>query len=107
MPIELKNCRFSRTTEVEGFARFLLQTVPGSYQPDAELGCRSPYFAPEYYSDPKSEIRNYIIDQFQRYMGITVNVTISEQVESITSFFACRITGTASDGERFALRWEI
>jgi hypothetical protein len=107
VPIELVDCQFVRTAKSEEFARFLLNTVPGSYRPDPELGCRSPYFTPEYSSDLKNDIRNHILGQFQRYMGITVNVTVSEKVETVTAFCTCHVSGRVGTGEKFSLRWEV
>lgn len=107
VPIEINNCQFTRTSKSEEFARFLLSTVPGSYLPDPELGCRSPYFTPEYSSDLKNDLRNHVLDQFQRYMGIAVNVTISEQVETVTAYFTCKVSGRSKSGDKFSLSWEV
>jgi hypothetical protein len=110
VPIEFKDCRFARAGETEGFVRFMLNTVPGSYEPDPDFGCRSPYFAPEYCNsldDLKNDIRNRLLDQFERYLNVTVHVEISERVEPITAFFTCRISGRMPSGERLSLKWEI
>jgi hypothetical protein len=107
VPIELVDCRFTRSLKSEEFARFLLNTVPGSYKPDPELGCRSPYFTPEYTDDLKNDIRNRVLDQFQRYMGITVNVAISERIQTVTAFCTCHVSGRAANGEKFSLSWEV
>jgi len=108
VPIEIKDCRFLRSDRADEFARFLVETELGSYRPDPELGCRSPYFTPEYSNDLKTEVRNHVLEQFRRYMGVMVNVTISDKVEqNITATFTCRVYGTARDGQRFDLSWEI
>ncbi len=36
-------------------------------------------------------------------MGIAVNVTISDQVESLTASFACKVVGKMVNGEKFTL----
>ena len=107
VPLQLKDCRFLRTQRCEEFARFLLETELGSYRPDPSFGCRSPYFTPEYADDLRTEVRNHIIDQFRRYMGINVNVAISENVVSPTATFKCMVSGTGAKGQRFDLSWEI
>jgi hypothetical protein len=108
VPIEIKDCRFLRSGRAEEFARFLLETEQGSFRPDPEFGCRSPYFSPEYATDLKTEVRNHVLEQFRRYMGIAVNVTISDKVEqNIVATFTCRVYGTSKDGQRFDLSWEI
>ncbi len=107
VPYELKGCQFVRSTSTVEFARFLLETEIGSYEPDPEFGCRSPYFTPNHVDDLRVTVRNHIIDQFRRYMGINVNVLISENVESPLANFACQVTGTDVLGNRFKLTWEI
>ncbi len=107
VPIELKGSQFVRSTSTVEFARFLLETELGSYEPDLEFGCRSPYFTPEYTEDLRVTVRNHVIEQFRRYMGLDVNVLISENVQSAVATFACEITGTDNRGERFKLIWEI
>jgi hypothetical protein len=108
VPIEIRDCRFLRSGRVDEFARFLVETEQGSYRPDPEFGCRSPYFTPEYSNDLKTEVRNHVLEQFRRYLGVTVNVTISDKVEhTITATFTCRVYGTSRDGQRFDLSWEI
>ncbi len=108
VPIEIRECRFLRSGRAEEFARFLVETEVGSYRPDPEFGCRSPYFTLEFSDDLKTEVRNHVLEQFRRYMGITVSVTFSDKVERNTNAtFTCRVYGTARDGRRFDLSWEI
>jgi len=107
VPLELKGFRFVRVGQLESFVRFLLNTVPGSYKPDPDLGCRSPYFSPEYSSDLKTDVHARIIEQFERYLGVNVQVTISDEVETLTAFHTCRLSGRLPNGERFSLKWEI
>jgi hypothetical protein len=107
MPMQLRDCRFIRTTQCDEFARFLLETEQGSYRPDPDFGCRSSYFTPEHTDDLRTVVRNHILDQFRRYMGITVNVAISDNVSSPTASFKCIVSGTGAKGNRFDLSWEI
>lgn len=107
VPVEIKGSQFVRSSSTVEFARFLLETEIGSYEPDPEFGCRSPYFTPNYTDDLRVTVRNHVIEQFRRYMGLNVNVLISENVESPLASFACEITGTDHHGQRFKLSWEI
>ncbi|MCC6961818.1 MAG: hypothetical protein IT585_01055 [candidate division Zixibacteria bacterium] len=107
VPIELRDNRFVRTTGIAEFARFLLETELGSYRPDPEFGCRSPQFTPEYYDDLKVEVRNHVLRQFRQYLGLVVNVSISDNVSTPTATFVCRVTGTGPGNQRFDLSWEI
>ena len=107
VPLELKKFRFARIGQLESFVRFLLNTVPGSYKPDPDLGCRSPYFTPEYSHDIKNDVHGRIVEQFERYLGITVHVTVSDEVQTVTAFHTCRIVGRLPNGERFNMSWEI
>jgi hypothetical protein len=107
VPLELRECRFVRSGGAVEFARFLLETELGSYRPDPQFGCRSPYFAPEFSEELKVEVRNHVLAQFQKYMGIVVNVMISENVTVPTATFVCRVSGTAPGNQRFDLSWEI
>ena len=107
IPVELKEIRFVRSNSTVEFARFLLETELGSYRPDPEFGCRSPYFTPEYTEDIRVAVRNHVLEQFRRYMGITVNVAISENVTQPTATLVLRVTGTDLHGHRFALSWEV
>ena len=107
VPVELKGNQFVRSTATVEFARFLLETELGSFEPDPEFGCRSPYFTPNHIDDLRVTVRNHVIEQFRRYMGLNVNVLISENVESPLASFACQISGTDNFGNRFKLTWEI
>jgi hypothetical protein len=107
IPLELRDARYVRTGGLVEFARFLLETEQGSYRPDPQFGCRSPFFTPEYYDDLKVEVRNHVLDQFKRYLGMVVNVSISENVTSPTATFVCRVSGTGPGNQRFDLSWEI
>ena len=107
IPMEVRDVRLVRTNGVAEFARFLLETEVGSYEPDPEFGCRSPYFTPEFSDDLKVLVRNHVLNQFRKYMGLTVNVAISDNVSSPTATFVCRVTGSGPGNERFDLSWEI
>jgi hypothetical protein len=107
IPVELKGSQFVRSASTVEFARFLLETEIGSYDPDPDFGCRSSHFTPEYEDDLRVTVRNHLIEQFRRYMGINVNVLISDNVESPLANFACQISGTDTLGNRFKLTWEI
>ncbi len=106
-PVELRETRFVRTGGVAEFARFLLETELGSYRPDPEFGCRSSLFTPEHHDDLKVEVRNHVLAQFRRYLGLVVNVAISDNVSSPTATFVCRVSGTGPGNQRFDLSWEI
>ncbi|MFH2055927.1 MAG: hypothetical protein ABIJ61_08215, partial [bacterium] len=65
------------------------------------------YFSPEYTSDLKNDVHGRIIEQFERYLGISVQVTVSDEVETMTAFHTCKISGRLPNGERFSMKWEI
>ncbi len=107
IPAELRDTRFVRTVGVAEFARFLLETELGSFRPDPEFGCRSPLFTPEHHDDLRVAVRNHVLEQFRRYMGLNVQVSISENVTQPTASFVCRVSGVGPGNQRFDLAWEI
>ena len=107
VPIQLKDCRFVRSSRIEEFALFLLKTEAHSYNPDRGFGCRTPLFAVEYSEDPIRDIRNHIEDQFERYLGLSVKVEVTDRVDTPGKSFKCDVTGLVPGGERFFLTWEF